>query len=292
MNIVELISITIAVVPITIKSIFLQSNNTSHSLINETLYHKLKLQYLQSSQGILNDINERVFIYTNTLAINLFVLCLSLLTSLCIYLSSRYANKSWIKSTNIRYYLGITVVSIVIIQVCTFLSCIFTPIMRLIHCIIESVLFILMIKHSRRLKMVVNWTIVDLDISKTNRRLCTRLKRTQNNFVKLLHLLWIGIFLFVFSDLLSSVVLAVLTDWDRIHEHRSELNTCIILDDNFTAYATIPISMVIISTFTVGITFILAPYIAIGLYTMVIVLWRCVNGKTGYRTKFRNPLLK
>ena len=140
--------------------------------------------------------------------------------------------------------------------------------------------------------MVVNWAIVDLNISKTNKRLCMRLKRMQIKFVKLLHLLWIGIFLIILSDVLTSVLFAVLTYWNIIDERRKELNTCVIQDNKITAYITVPISLVTASTYTIGITFILLPYLAIGLYTMVIMLWRCANGKTGYKTRFKNPLLR
>ena len=291
MNIVELITITIATLPTTIRSIFLPSNNNSSSIINETISYKFKVLFLQSSKGLVNNINDRILLYTDTLGTSLFALSLSLLTSLCIYLSARYAQKSWIKSANIRYYLGITVVSLVINQVCS-LICIFTVITKVIHCVFELILFVLMIKHSRRLKMVVNWAIVDLNISKTNKRLCMRLKRMQIKFVKFVHLLWIGIFLILLSEVLNSVLFAVLTYWNIIDECRRELNTCVIQDNKITAYITVPISFVIGSTFTIGITFILLPYIAIGLYTMVIMLWRCVNGKTGYKTRFKNPLLK
>ena len=289
MNIVEVLSITIAVVPTTIRSIFLEPNNINNSIINEMHLHKINVLFLQSSKGLLNPYEIRFLVYTSTLALNLFILSISLMTSLCVYLSARYARKSWIKSTNIRYYLGITIVFIVINQVCTLLSCIFTVTMEIMHFIFETVLFVSMVKQSRRLKMIVNWTIVDLNISKTNRTLCKRLKRRQKRFVKLLHSLWIGVFLIVVSDFLSTVAFVGLTDWNSIHEHR---DTCMVQNNNITAYVTTPIIMASNLIFIIGITLILLPYIAVGLYTMVIVLWRCAKGKTGYRTKFRNPLLK
>ena len=292
MNIIELISLTFAVVPSTIATTFPQSNNISSSMSNETFYHKLKSYYLLKGEGFLTVFNEKVILYTNTLSINLFDLSISILTSLCIYLSARYAQKSWIKSTSIRYYLGITVVLIVIFQVCTFISCVFSTIMRLFHCLFEVILFVLMIKHSRRLKMVVNWTIVDLKISKTNKRLLFRLQRKQKSFVKFLHLLWIGIFLIVLSDTSSTTVFVVLTDWNSIQADKSPLNRCVKQNNHIAAYVTAPIFSASDLLFIIGITLILTPYIGIGLYTMVIVLWRCGNGKTGYRTKFRNPLLK
>ena len=119
-----------------------------------------------------------------------FVLSLSQLISLLIYLSARYGQKRWIKSTNIRYYLGITDIFIVICQVCT-LICILTGITRVIHCVFESILFVLIVKHSRRLKMVVNWTIVDLNISKTNKTLCKKKYQKCESFVRFLSILWV-----------------------------------------------------------------------------------------------------
>ena len=41
---------------------------------------------------------------------------------------------------------------------------------------------------------------------------------------------------------------------------------------------------------SIGIAFILFPYVVYGLLTMYTILWRLWEGKTGYKTHFRNPL--
>ena len=40
----------------------------------------------------------------------------------------------------------------------------------------------------------------------------------------------------------------------------------------------------------VGIILISVPYIGFGLSTMCVIFWRLINGKTGYKSHFKNPL--
>ena len=295
MNIVELLAITLTFIPCTISPIFIEPNyfNESRLLreVNDTFAHQLNVLFHQSGKVLSDNVNVKFMLYINTLATNLFVLSLSLFTSLCIYLSSRYAHKSWIESTNIGYYLGITVVSIVIIQLCT-LICILTVITRLIHCVIEAILFVLLIKHSRRLKMVVNWTIVDLKISKTKKALCKKLTRMQKSFVRFLSILWIGILFLFLTDILSSVLIVFNIAWDNIYFESSNFNFCKIRHHPIADDITTTVNLLLFLFFYIGATCIIIPYTVTGLYKMSIVIWRRVKGQTGYKTKFRNPLLQ
>ena len=40
----------------------------------------------------------------------------------------------------------------------------------------------------------------------------------------------------------------------------------------------------------IGIMVMFVPYIGFGLSTMCVILWRLINGKTGYNTHFKNEL--
>ena len=289
LNIVELIAFSSILISGLVTLIGVESNYRNEREVNETFAHQFNALYNQSVEYLNWNININVFLYINTMTRNLFILSISTLTCLCIYLTSRYAQKSWIKSTNIRYYLGITVISVVVIQICTMI-CEFTVIVKAIHCIFEVVLFGLLIKHSRRLKMVISWTIVDLNISKTSKTLLDRLTRIQKNFVRSMTLLCFGVSLLILTDIFYALLVIFNILWDNIYFERNNFNFCKIrfhpISDNITRAGNVILNI----SFSIGSACIFTPYISIGLYRLSVVLLRRAKGQTGYQTRFKNSI--
>ena len=293
MNIAELLSITIVVIPATIQS---STQNGGNYGINVSLgnysqedsnIYKLAKQNFRTN--IIDTLNNKLLLYCNTLGLAVFVLSLTLITSLCTYLTARYANKSWIQTTCIPYYIAIVVITLLIMQVCTMI-CSLTLVTRFGYGIFQDITFLLFIRQSKKLKMVLNWTIVDLRISKRNRTLRLKLERENRKFTRLLHVLWTGLFLLLVSEFILQVITLVVIVKQNIES--TDLNLCSI-EDKFDA----PDNSILLTNhisnniFYVGISLVIIPYVFAAYYTLCVAVWRRVRGRTGYRTHFRNPLL-
>ena len=254
---------------------------------NETLTVRQNFRFFEYG------LNPSLVLNADRATTNLFVLTIALTTSLCVYLSARYARKSWITSNSIRYYLGITIIILVILQASALTHWISSIITRIVHWVLEVVLFILLVKRTKRLRMVVNWTIVDLSLSLNQHRQVNRLRRMERRFVWYLYLLLIGYFLLVMADFAYTVCLVMI----GFFKISSFSNLSLILDridlsflqDNTALARAYPIIKFVISLFyNLGIGFLVLPYVIPAFYTLAIMLWRCVRGKTGYQTHFPN----
>ena len=297
MNIIELLSITIIVIPATYQSTTQDGRNnaTTSSIRNhshEELYKSIYIPAMQNLRtNVVDLLNNKLQLYLNTIGLALFILSLTLITSLCTYLAARYANKSWIQATHIPYYIGIVVITLLIMQVCAMI-CSLTIIMRFGYWIFQSIMFIMLIKQSKKLKMVLNWTIVDLRISRRIRTLRLKLERENRKFSRLLYVLYTGVFLLLSSELIPNIIILVTVVKQNIGN--TDPNLCSINEDEFDAtdYTKLLTNSMSNHICYVGISLIVIPYIFAAYYTMCVAVWRRVRGKTGYRTHFRNPLLR
>ena len=285
MNVVELLSIIIIIVPAT----FLTSTSDVGSNDTHVGFYILAKQSLTTN--VVDTLNNKLLLYSNTLGIAVFILSLTLITSLCTYLTARCANKSWMQTTYIPYYIAIVLITLLMMQVCTMI-CSLTVITRFGYWIFQNIIFLLLVRQSKKLKMVLNWTIVDLRISQINRTLRLKLERELRKFSRLLHLLWTGIFLLLLSESILSVIIVITVVKQNIGS--TDLKLCSIKEDKFDTNDDFLILTNFISNtvFCAGISLIVIPYILVGYYTLCVAVWRRVRGRTGYRTHFRNPLLK
>ena len=294
MNIVELLSITIVVIPATFQSSAQDERNDGINVSIGNYSQELniyKLANLSFRSNIVDILNNKLLLYCNTLGLAVFTLSLTLITSLCTYLTARYANKSWIQASRIPYYFGIVVITLLIMQVCA-LICSLTIVTRFGYWIFHDILFLLFIRQSKKLRMVLNWTIVDLRISKRNRTLRLKLEREIRKFTRLLHMIGTGVFLLLMSEFISDVITLVVVVKQNMES--TDPNLCSIIEEKFDAP---DISILLTNTisnsiFTVGISLVIIPYVFVAYYTLCIAVWRRVRGRTGYRTHFRNPILR
>ena len=209
------------------------------------------------------------------------------LGSLCMYLSARYAQKSWIKSNRIPYWICFLMLSSIVSQILIIIS--HTHIIGM-WCdeIIDVVCVIFAWKQYRKLNTVLQWFIVDLRVSGEMELLEKHIKK-KHRFNRIFTTIWMAI---------TCVLLASLTD------PLSHTTQFILLMDNHSFLDKLLNSTLFKSIYTknlfsltecitmVGFLFFFIPYIGYGLCTMSVLLWRLFKGKTGYRTHFPVHLTK
>ena len=254
-------------------------------------------QYRLPNKSILNSVHfncsrEDSNIFSNLYLLHhysnmdnfFFLLGLVLPASLCMYLSKRFAQKSWIKADKIPILIVIFFLCGIAIQILesfctTYLIALWCEIFLLV------IAFILVVKEYKKLGMIINWSIVDLKNSK-NYTLLERQIKMKQHFIKTFTMIWMGGFLMLMSDLINSIEITLtialdtstFDDSDSLFSHPKKVLIFTVLNW---------ISIII---GTIGASFILIPYIGFGLSTMCVILWRLIRGKTGYKTHFHNDL--
>ena len=216
--------------------------------------------------------------------------------SLCKYLTARYARLSWIKSNTIPYFIFFSVLILVILNLLKF----FCHLLFLSECILwifEVILLGITFREFKRLLMVMNWTNIDLSIAQNRPNLLHRSKLMKKRFKKLIILLWIGGFLFVFHHLIRLTIIGVELILNLIHHHHESRSFCQI----HTQYIPQPVTSImsllsLISLLVASLTMTLPSHIA-SFYLIYVIIWRRVKGKSGFRTHFsyqdlRIPLIQ
>ena len=213
------------------------------------------------------------------------VLVMTIAGSLCMYLSARYTQISWITSKRIPLWIGfflpISVFTQILVTIC------YTNIIG-IWCdgIITTLSVIFAWKQYRKLNMVIQWSIVDLRVN-GDIELLERHVRKKRRFNRVFTTIWIGIscmLIGILLNIISKTAQLVL----RIYYHSF---TVWILSDAPTDYHLDSYPFAVLfgmegSIGIVGTIFIFIPYIGYGLCTMSVLLWRLFTGKTCYRTHF------
>ena len=202
---------------------------------------------------------------------------MAILGSLCMYLSARYAQKSWIKSNRIPYwicfFLFCSIASQILVTIC------YTHIIG-IWCdmILVTLSIVFAWKQYRKLNMVLQWSIVDLRVN-GDIELLDRHVRMKRRFNRIFTTIWIGI-----SFLSMAIFVYVIARTTKFMFHISNqpfterllCNTSYIsyFDSNAFVFADSVIELLLLLGMLFGSIF----YIGYGLCTMYVLLWRLCKG--------------
>ena len=215
---------------------------------------------------------------------------MAIIGNLCMYLSAKYAHKSWIKSNRnslwICFFLLNSVGTQFLVIICyTHIIGIWCDIMLLTL----SVIFAW--KQYRKLNMVLQWSIIDLRV-KGDIELLEKHVRMKRRFNRIFMTIWIGV-----SCILVSEYMNVISQTAQIllrmsnHSFTGRLFCETALYSHLDSYVFAFLYVLEGSLTIIGSLFIFIPYIGYGLCTMYVLLWRLFKGKTGYRTHFHVQLI-
>ena len=208
---------------------------------------------------------------------------MAILGSLCMYLSARYAQKSWIKSNKIPccicFFSLSSIASQILITIC------YTYIIG-IWCdkILITLSVIFAWKQYRKLNLVIQWSIVDLRV---------------NGDIKLLeeHIIMKRDLTEYFQQ--YGVSCALIANFIGLICHTTQfillmsghsLSNRLLRPSEFESHIVRIVCLIAEFIVIVGSIFSFIPYIGYGFYTMFALLWRLFKGKTGYRTHFHAHL--
>ena len=209
------------------------------------------------------------------------VISMAIIGSLCMYLSARYAQKSWLTSNRIPYWICFFLLSSSTAQVLVIICDTYIIGMWLENIVVTLSVFFAW-KQYRKLNMVIQWSIVDLRVS-GNIELLEKQVRMKRRFNRILTTIWIG----VSCVLVANSIPLISQTIHILHNMGNHSFTDILICPSKveTKYVTIILLIEDIMTI-IGSLFFFIPYIGYGLCTMFVILWRLFKGKTGYRTHF------
>ena len=217
-------------------------------------------------------------------SISCLILNLVLIASLCMYLAARQARAiSWIRSNKIPYLIAFFLISLIVTQTISgTYSTIYILISSLSYTLLLISSLLILTKQYKKLLMVINWSIADLRTS-GNIQLLEKQNRMKRRFTRTFRYLFV-----IFCLILLVMILGLILHIGLV------LSTQIASsDDNFVAIFHYTFGVFYLVNLVIGFIttmFIFIPYIGFGLSTMCVILWRLINGKTGYKTHFKNPL--
>ena len=240
------------------------------------------------SESDLSEQRERMGYFKSSLTfrnwyISCLILSLVLKASLCMYLSARQAKLSWMKSNKIPYLIAFFLISLIVVQT---ISGIYSLVHFLIRELCYTLLFIsalvILAKQYRKLLMVIKWSIVDLQISGNIHSLKKQIQM-KRRFTRTFKFIFTGYIILLLAIILELISLLGLVIFKPTPSSNGR-NERFFLDTYSALY------LVNSTTGLVAIMFYTIPYIGFGLSTMCVILWRLINGKTGYKTHFKNPV--
>ena len=217
------------------------------------------------------------------------IVSLIMIASLCMYLASRQARTSWIKSTQIPYLIGFFLICCVVIQILASF-CSSHIIADWLSAILITVSLIIAFKQYRKLKMIINWSIVDLDVSQ-RKKLMERQLKLKKHFTRIFACIWAGCISLSICAYLMAIFHTLVISF-REDDSFYPLSLCRRPRFSNSTFNII-LSIIFYTKFVfgfIGISCIFIPYIVYGLSTMYVVLWRLWKGRTGYKTHFHNEL--
>ena len=218
------------------------------------------------------------------------VISLAIIGILCMYLSARYAQKSWITSERIPYWICFFLLSSIISQM--LVSICYTHIIGLwcdILLVTVSVMFAW--KQYIKLNMVIQWSIVDLNVS-GNIELLEKQIGMKRRFNRIFTTIWIGVCFLLVSFSIYVIIHTIQVIFLMYnHPFTASLfcDTSYNYPDSFMYAISFAYSIAGVLVL-VGMFIISIPYIGFRLCTMYVLLWRLIRGKTGYRTHFHVEL--
>ena len=203
------------------------------------------------------------------------------------YLAARMARKSWINSKYIRPTVVVFSLSVIANQILgTFCSIIL--ITGSFKVIILTLSFIIATKQCKKLIMVLNWTTVDLHVSR-NEDLLKKQVKMLKKFKKLFTIIWIGTSLIIISEYMDHILFVMMVVLRKKTDSNSYISLCeasYFSNTNVEFLITILFRIRYIIVL-IGILLAFSPYIGYGLSTMSLILFRLYKGQTGYRTQFK-----
>ena len=215
-------------------------------------------------------------------SISCIILSLVLIASLCVYLAARQAKLSWMKSNNIPYLIAFFLISLIVTQTISGIySDVYILIRELCYTLLFISAFVILVKQYRKLLMVISWSIVDLQISgnvhlfKKQIQMKRRFKR-MFKYIFTLYIILLPIFVLM---LMLDVISVYLKQTASIKRKTVEFF-------HHTCDALYLVQCIIV---LMAFMFFYIPYNGFGISTMCVILWRLINGKTGYKTHFKNP---
>ena len=207
-------------------------------------------------------------------------LSITLVGCLCMYLAERQAQKSWIKSNSIPYWICFFLLCSIVTQVLVTVQ--YTSIIGIwLDKLLIMLLLVFAWKQYRKLNMVIQWSIVDLQVRGSKHSLAKQI-RSKRNFNRAFTFFWIGVICILISEILFALLVTI--NMIAHKEHILSISHNLDLSDYGYIFWALPLLSAI------GCFVIFFPYIVYGFVTMFVMLWRLFNGKTGYRTHFRNQL--
>ncbi|KAI6645944.1 hypothetical protein LOD99_13201 [Oopsacas minuta] len=294
-NIVEWIAITsggAAMIYYCLKNEFICSRKFDESVNSSNpLDHFTNVSDCFKILSITDILNSHIFSELLLTGYNFFLLSITLVGCLSNYLTARYARKSWITNSKVPYFIALAFVFMLITQIST-LFCSLTLIIRCVHCVVSVVALVFAIQQSWRLRMVINWTVVDLEISQNNKRSLIKFKKMSKRLSNLFYLLWIGCFLALITVFMENIKLVIELILQFISEDNHDYSLC-TLHNQYLSTSIAAIFDVFNGILSItGILLIYFPYILSGYIRMSVIIWLRIRGRTGYRTHFPNPLRK
>ena len=269
LNLVEWVGGTFAAISLVLEFVVdYQKFSSNHSLsLTKEPHTKLNIPYID-----------------NVCVIN----SMTIIGSLCMYLSARYSQMSWIKSNSIPYwscfFFSGSIATQILITIC------YTQIIgRWCDVILVTLSVIFAWKQYRKLNMVLQWSIVDLRV-KGDIELLDRHVRMKRRFNRIFTAIWIGISCIIMSEYIK-VLSRTAHTLGMSNNSFTEMLLCeTAVDYDSDSYVSVLLNYMEDSLSILGSLFIFIPYVGYGLCTMYVLLWRLFRGKTGYRTHFHVQL--
>ena len=213
-------------------------------------------------------------------------LSLTLVGCLCMYLAERQAQKSWIKSNSIPYWICFFLLYSIVTQVLVTVR--YTTIIGIwLDNLLMMLLLVFAWKQYRKLNMVIQWSIVDLQVRGSKHSLAKQI-RSKRNFNRLFIFIWIGVICILISEILGGLLVTI--NMIAHKEYGDILSISHNSDFSDHSYIFQALLLLTVSFSAIGCFVIFFPYIVYGFVTMFVMLWLLFNGKTGYQTHFRNQL--
>ena len=219
-----------------------------------------------------------------------FVMSLILVASLCMYLSARIAQTSWIKSNKIPHLIFFFLLCCIINQLLA-VFCSTQIIADWFAALLVITSFCIALKQYMKLQMVINWKIVDLGICHDKRSMMKQI-RIKRKFTRLFTLISTGIFLLSSSQLLNTFIRTLMLILREKDNTNFDISLCkksifTLPMDNYIFWL---LFRVIFAIEMLGNLFIFIPYVCDGLSTMYLMMWRLCKGRTGFKTHFHNEI--
>ena len=199
------------------------------------------------------------------------------------------AQKSWIKSNRIPYWICFFLFSSIASQILDTIC--YTYIIGMwCDIILVTVSVIFAWKQYRKLDMVLQWSIVDLRVN-GDIELLDRHVRMKRRFNRIFTTIWIGVSFELVAFFIDNVFR---TTHILLHSYNHLFIDISLYDDishsHFDSFVFALVYWLEVSITLLGLLIFFVPYIGYGLCTMYVLLWRLFKGKTGYRTHFHVQL--